>query len=83
LVREVIQRRPEIRKHVGRLQAQGFGDWVDPSDVVDALAGLRIFLDANLVGIGFIEGAEPRVEVVKVLFGPCNFRANAVSKIHG
>ena len=57
---------------------------INPGDVVNALSCIHVYLYADFIGVGIVEGGEGQLEILGVLFGPCGFCSKAINDLtHG
>jgi len=68
----VVDANPDLR--VG---ATGFAMPVRAPDLVGSVTGLRLFLGVDSMWASVVEGIERKLQILDVLFGPCDFRPNS------
>jgi hypothetical protein len=78
LVSQGVKGAPEVLQYVGGNGCDLQGRFIDTAQVVDALAGLRVFLARDGVGVARVEGLDRQREVLDMLLGPCDFRVDAI-----
>lgn len=78
---DMIERASEILDYVGGDGCQVVGHTIDFGRVVNALTTLRVLFDGDCIRIGLIEIGQPKLKVMEVSFGPCDFCLDAVE--HG
>lgn len=78
LMGDVVERASEILDYVGGNSCKRVRHGISLADVVNAFAGLRIFLHQDFIGAGVIKGCESKLKILDVLFGPCNFGADLI-----
>ena len=74
----MVERAPEILDYVGGNGCQLVGKRIRFGDIVNALSGLHVFFVGDSIRLGISERLEPKLKILDVLFGPCEFRADAV-----
>lgn len=79
LVGDMVERISKVLQYVGGNGCQCRWDGGHFSEVVSALAGLRIVFGAESIWAGFAEGIEPKLKVSDVLFGPWDFRLDTLN----
>lgn len=78
LIGDVVEGTSKILNYVGGDCLQGGRNAVSFADVIDAISSCRIFLGADSIWCGVMKGAQRKIQILDVLFGPCDFRSNAV-----
>lgn len=70
LDRQIVESTPKIEQGVPADQKDIAWSRIEPRNVVDELSRLRIFLDREFVGVGFLEGYDGSLQITDVLVGP-------------
>jgi hypothetical protein len=73
LVGQIIKRTAKVVDDIPGNNGNAGRDVITPTQVANALSGLRIALDSKSVWMGCEKLAKLKLEVVKVLIGPVNF----------
>lgn len=77
VVGDMVERTSEVLKYVGCNGCEIVRDAVRLNDVVRALSGLVVVLEPDAIGVGVIESGQPKLQILDVLFGPCDFRPDS------
>lgn len=84
LIGNMVQGASEILNYVGGNGCQFVGNRGRFDEVINALSSLRIFFDSASIRIGVVKRPDRKLKVLDMLFGPCDFRLNAVNDLaHG
>lgn len=84
-VREEIKSGSEIVNAISQDGGPFDGDRLAEIKAIDFVAGLRVYLDRDVIGVSRLESQDGRVEISKVLFGPVDLYPDAKQRIgaHG
>src|ERR1035437_9279327 len=69
---------PKVSENIGGDRLDVHWNLGDLSEVIDALSGLRVFLDEDRIWLWVIGGFQGKLKVLDVLFGPCDFRSDTI-----
>jgi len=81
LIDDMIEGTAEVLQYVGGNGCKLRGDGPNRSEVIDALSSLRIYLDSDFIRVGSAKGDHCPIKILDVLFGPCDFRSDAIEPV--
>jgi hypothetical protein len=78
LIGDLVERSSEILDYIGGDSCKRVWNVSNTADVVNSLSDLRCIFLEDCIGVGFDEFSQPKLKILEVLFGPCNFCSDAV-----